>query len=166
MRMHRVKKSKSNRSSARLGWGIFLFAWVLFIWGHSLVAGTFSSTESGRFVVLFTPLFHAAGIFDTEVMTFVVRKCAHFSEYAVLSVVIANNCRVHGWKAEHIAAAHLASFVIACIDESIQVFVPGRTSSARDIAIDTAGLVVGAAISWILFYAKRRKSRQGPKCEI
>ena len=73
-----------NLSRRTLAWGAALLLWVGFVWGHSLVGGAASSAESGRVVALLRPLFEATGVTDLDLMTFVVRKCAHFSEYAVL----------------------------------------------------------------------------------
>lgn len=69
-----------NLSRRTLAWGAALLLWVGFVWGHSLVGGAASSAESGRVVALLRPLFEATGVTDLDLMTFVVRKCAHFSE--------------------------------------------------------------------------------------
>jgi VanZ family protein len=156
MTKHMLKHA-STRLPPRWGWAVFLFVWLMFIWGHSFVVGPDSSMESGRFVELLTPLFHAAGVFDTETMMFVVRKFAHFSEYFILSIIVANNCRVHGWKYSKALIAHLYSIAVPFIDESIQLFIPGRQSSLRDVVIDTVGLAVGAFFTWAYFRHKHAK---------
>ena len=37
----------------------------------------------------------------------------------------------------------LAGFAVACLDETIQRFVPGRGPSFLDVGIDTLGVVMG-----------------------
>ena len=140
-------KSASRRV---LAWGVALVLWVCFIWGHSLVGGAASSLESGRVVALARPLFEALGVTDVDLMTFVVRKCAHFSEYAVLGVLassfwtrVAGRAAVQG---RAIAVGALLTALVPCVDESIQLLVPGRCASPRDVLIDLAGCMTGVAL--------------------
>ena len=48
---------------------------------------------------------------------------------------------------------------VACIDETIQHFIPGRSPGIRDIAIDTAGVAVGIGllIAGYHLYKKRKQ---------
>ena len=36
--------------------------------------------------------------------------------------------------------------LIACVDEALQCFVPGRGPSFRDVAIDSAGILLGIGL--------------------
>jgi VanZ family protein len=40
------------------------------------------------------------------------------------------------------------TFLVACLDEWHQSFLPGRTSTVRDVLLDTAGAVLFNAICW------------------
>jgi VanZ family protein len=51
--------------------------------------------------------------------------------------------------------AGLAAFLYAVSDEVHQSFVPGRTSSVVDLAVDLAGAVTGVAAAWALIYHRR-----------
>lgn len=62
---------------------ILVALWVCFIWAHSLMNGTDSANESTRFVLFALPLLQRLGLSDIALATFVVRKCAHVSEYAI-----------------------------------------------------------------------------------
>ncbi|MGD0167084.1 MAG: VanZ family protein [Gaiellaceae bacterium] len=66
----------------------------------------------------------------------VLRKLAHASEYAVLALLL---LRALGrpWPALVLAAAYASG------DELHQHFVRGRIGSPWDVAIDTAGAVIG-----------------------
>lgn len=129
-------------------WAVALVVWVAFIWGHSLVQGPQSSLESGAVVGLLRPLFEAVGVTDADVMSLVVRKCAHFSEYAVLGVLVRGllAARWRGSGAPALPAGYLAALV-PVIDESIQLLVPGRSGSPVDVCIDLAGLLAGVLLS-------------------
>lgn len=154
--------SLRNVSRRTLAWGAALLLWVAFVWGHSLIGGTASSAESGRVVALLRPLFQAVGVSDANLMTFVVRKAAHFSEYAVLGA-IARTFWVR--LAAELAAPRVAlltlgtalTALVPCLDETIQLFVPGRCGSARDVLIDLSGAVTGAFICWLFSRVKTRE---------
>ena len=79
------KNDSARRPSFR--WAVALCCWVAFIWGHSLIQGPQSSLESGMVVAIVRPVFEALGVTDVNIMTLIVRKGAHFSEYAVLGVL-------------------------------------------------------------------------------
>lgn len=67
---------------------------------------------------------------------FIVRKLAHFTEYAILGVLAARAFRnLPRWFL--ISAALVA--VYALLDEYHQSFVPSRTASILDSFIDMAG---------------------------
>ena len=69
----------------------------------------------------------------------VLRKLAHFGEYAVLGALLARALRFQA------AAAALGS-LYAVTDELHQAFVGGRHGSPLDWALDTAGVVAGVVL--------------------
>jgi len=76
----------------------------------------------------------------------VLRKLAHASEYAVLSLLL---YRALGRELE----AFLVGFAYAVTDEVHQAFVTGRHASPFDVAMDAAGLAFGLLL---LHLARRR----------
>lgn len=139
-----MKESIKGRRGAFLA----VFLWVLFIWGHSLVQGGASSAESGVFVNLVRPLLEALGVHDETTMSFVVRKCGHFSEYLVLGLLVHH--AVHPvWTKWSARLGGMLLFLVAVpsLDETIQIFVPGRHSAVRDVFIDIAGAAAGLLIA-------------------
>jgi len=74
----------------------------------------------------------------------VVRKCAHFLEYAVLAILVmrgfAGNAEApaRSFKMTFLSVLLLCAMV-ATIDEVHQHFVPSRTGSPYDVLLDTAG---------------------------
>jgi VanZ family protein len=78
---------------------------------------------------------------------FILRKLAHLTVFAVLTVLLFRAFRLHVTRPTY--AWLLAIFVAvlyACSDEWHQTFVPGREGTVRDIVIDCLG-VVGV---WVL----------------
>lgn len=96
-------------------------------------------------------------------LQFAVRKCAHFTAYAVLGVLIW--CALYGLrKGYRYALAVGFSFLYACSDEIHQYFVPGRSCEFRDVLIDTSGAATGALAALsitALALHFRQKSKKG-----
>ena len=75
---------------------------------------------------------------------YVLRKCAHMIEYAVLGLLL---LRALGRE----LPAFVAALAYAAIDELHQHFVPGRHASPVDVVIDAVGVTIG-----LLVWARRR----------
>lgn len=147
-----------RRSLAR--WAVAFACWVAFVWGRSLVQGPDSALESGRFVALLRPLFELVGVGDVDLMSFVVRKCAHFSEYAVLGAIAHGLfSRLVAWRRVPAWAGALAVAAVPVADECIQLFVPGRSGTVRDVLIDLAGAAAGALLARAVARARARGPR-------
>ncbi|MGI6230666.1 MAG: VanZ family protein [Tractidigestivibacter sp.] len=155
--------------SSDAAWRVILALWVCFIWGHSLVSGPDSSIESLRFVALFEPAFRMLGVTDASTMNFVVRKVGHFSEHLVLGLLCVRVFRSR-LDCALISGGHAAwrafwpilaiCIVVPLVDESIQIFTPGRCSSFFDSLLDMCGAAAGIAVGTILLrhFKKRLRS--------
>lgn len=78
-----------------------------------------------------------------------VRTCAHFLEYAGLSVLI-YNALYHSCGKVRPVLSVILSFLYAVTDEVHQLFVEGRAAQISDIIIDTFGAVSGIAVLTVL----------------
>lgn len=147
---------------ARRAWVVALVVWVAFVWGHSLASGDVSGAESGLFVGLLRPLFAALGVTDPDLMSFVVRKCAHFTEYAILGVIVVGNVR-SSWAAvgPRSLLFVLVGVAVPFVDESIQLLVPGRAGMLRDVLIDLSGLACGLLLAWLVAWRRGRLAQAG-----
>ncbi len=81
----------------------------------------------------------------------IVRKTAHFMEYAILASAI----ELHYWITKRkgirfILLSILFSFLYAATDEFHQLFVPGRSGECKDVMIDTVGAATGAFLFYFL----------------
>jgi VanZ family protein len=70
---------------------------------------------------------------------FVLRKCAHMTEYAILAVLLVRATGSYAW-------AFALAVAYAATDEVHQLFVRGRHGSALDVAVDAVGAVIGLAV--------------------
>ena len=105
---------------------------------------------------------HLADATVREVV-FLVRKCAHLTEYAVLALFIWRAIRKpvrldsRPWKWRE--ALNVLGWVAlyAATDEFHQLFVPSRQASVWDVLIDTSGAALGLLAVWV-FYRWRTPS--------
>jgi len=80
-----------------------------------------------------------------------LRKIAHFSLYFFLASIIMVLCRVQGlsWR-KALFISLPAAVTYAIIDETHQWFVDGRGASIRDVAIDSAGAMLGIVAVYLV----------------
>ena len=139
---------------------IILFCLILcFIWGNSMLSREVSGEISHFIADLFGGEQGA-----TEEGHHLVRKLAHFSEFAALGAVF---WLLSGeYTKDRTKRAISASFVgvfVPLSDETIQIF-SGRGPAITDVWIDAAGYATGAVlIALIAFFLLRRKARASGK---
>ncbi|MCD7893183.1 MAG: VanZ family protein [Erysipelotrichaceae bacterium] len=90
-----------------------------------------------------------------SISEFIVRKAAHMSEYALLSLSLIFGFYKSGFSLKYIIIdTLLVTFLYACSDEMHQLLVSGRAGQFRDVIIDTCGGMIATFL--YLFYSKRR----------
>jgi VanZ family protein len=83
------------------------------------------------------------------------RKAGHFTEYAVLALLLWRAIRQpqkndrRAWRWDEAGLALSVVFLYAASDELHQVFVNGRTALVSDVVIDTIGGVTGLLLLWL-----------------
>ena len=88
------------------------------------------------------------------IINHIVRKTAHFTEYAVLSITFAMHLTVIGWRRRWILILPvILSFLYASTDEFHQTFVSERAGMFKDVMLDTSGALVGSILFTLLLYA-------------
>lgn len=131
--------------------GILTVAWLAFIWGNSMLPGEDSSAVSGWAAEVLSIVF-GPRVQEAE---FLLRKLAHFSEFALLGVLLTWNRRLWQWPGRFSAPA-LLGLLAAMTDETIQRFSPGRASMVTDVWIDFAGVCTGILISLLLTHRQNK----------
>lgn len=136
---------------------LFLIALNLsFIWGNSMMSGPESSEISSGVLAWVTETLGTV-IPNGE---HVIRKLAHFSEFACLGLLFGWLSVLRQEKGFHLFAMPLLfGSMSALVDETIQVLVPGRGPSVVDVWIDTAGVAAGILLL-LLGYSIARKHKQ------
>jgi VanZ family protein len=113
--------------------------WVpVILWGaliFMLSTSAFSAANTAKIIdPLLRFLIPEISGASVEVGHTLVRKLAHFTEYGILFWLL-----IRGPMAERPYLALMLCVVYALTDEGHQVFVPGRTASLYDVALDSTG---------------------------
>jgi VanZ family protein len=94
---------------------------------------------------------------------FILRKCAHVGEYAVLGLLLLRAATLMTNYKRSIPIRYLSvlgvCLVVAATDEFHQTFVASRGASATDVMIDSVGSIVGLLIG--AAFARRRSIKLG-----
>ena len=123
--------------------------WMIFIFIMSHTNGNDSSNQSNFIAEIILKV-----IRDT--LTFIIRKAAHMSEYAILLLLLyyalSNVISKHT-----LSLSLLVTFIYACSDEFHQLFIPGRSGQFKDVLIDTSGALIMLMI--IFLWQRKKKSK-------
>ena len=84
----------------------------------------------------------------------VLRKVAHFLEFAVLGILLTGT--FHGARNFTLAKPMLFAVLTAMTDETIQSFTPGRNCALSDVWLDAAGALTGAVLLWLIFKLRKK----------
>ena len=137
-------------------WGpVAAWAAVIFLASTSWFSGPHTDSLLRPFLVR---LFPAASAHTIDAIHAVIRKAAHFSEYAVFGWLIARALRdARGWQLHHALLAVALAGTYAVSDELHQRFVPGRTAAFDDVLIDTLGAATAQVLIAVLWFRRRRR---------
>lgn len=128
------------------------------IWGNSVLPGGTSMELSDGFLSLLSqrlPILAGIG-------SMLIRKLAHFSEFTCLGLLLGWLFRLMGARGFHgVTSPALMGTLAACVDETIQRYVPGRESSLIDVWIDIGGVCTGILLLHLGYCCiRRRKERK------
>lgn len=88
---------------------------------------------------------------NINTLNHVIRKCAHFSSYLVLALLVLNALRKgERLKVKTVILTFAICALYASSDEFHQLFVPGRGPQVKDVFIDIAGAIVGIGLYSLL----------------
>ena len=125
---------------------LLICANLAFIWGNSLMTGTESGALSGGVLAWINAFLNLEGA-GAEMLHHIIRKAAHFTEFACLGMLLAWHFGMADVKGTALGAFPLLDGLLAaCIDETIQIFVDGRASDLMDVWTDTFGVLTGITI--------------------
>jgi VanZ family protein len=131
-----------------------------------LSTGTFGTQFSASLLAKILAFLHVSvSPMAFHTLHTLVRKLAHFTEYAIFSVLLYLNFLPYlrsPWRTRAAIWAISIAAAYSLTDEFHQLFVPGRTASLRDSGLDSLGAVFGIfVIYWEhrLFWVKDSSPR-------
>lgn len=150
-----------KRTKARMTVCLTLTALALvFIWGNSLLPAEISGGFSTWLMDVIAPVFGGETSGTGGAGDGLLRKVAHVTEFCWLGLCLSWLMHMlRTKKMEVFLFAVTAGVAVACIDESIQFFVPGRGPGWKDVGIDTAGLLLGIGVISLIHYFSQQKMK-------
>ncbi len=136
---------KGKRTCSWLWW-VACVLWLGMIFGQSCIVADRSAAESQGLLAYFVQFFPSL----TEA---ILRKLAHFAEFAILGLLLSQCLRCD------LLQPLFAGLLCAMCDESIQIFVEGRAAMVQDVWIDFAGITVAVLITFALRRLIHRKKQ-------
>ena len=154
---------RKDRITSCILWCVSLL-WISFIFINSLQTGNESGEMSGSVTDIINAVLGAIHP-SLHVSHFFVRKAAHFSEFALLALLLCfsvrsvtrqNDTKKHNllW----VFTAFAGAVAVASADETLQLFVDGRAGSVRDVLIDSSGAACATLVFFFVMCLIKRKN--------
>lgn len=124
--------------------------WALAIFIMSSFNAEESANQSNFIVNIIASIFNINNI---SLLSLIIRKLAHFTEYLILGVLVINMFTKNNVRKSYILSI-LLCIIYATSDEIHQIFTPGRACQIKDILIDSIGSITGIYLFKLL---KKRK---------
>lgn len=125
---------------------LLTFIWVAIIFLFSLQpAETSERISTGLGQKLMEMCFPNMSEEGWEILHFLIRKAGHFTEFLILGIfstltTLQTKIRWKKW------IRVLFCVLVATMDETIQLFVDGRSGQVSDVILDSSGALVGIVI--------------------
>lgn len=163
-----TKNNNLWQIALRIVFTVALLACIAFIFRNSLQEGTLSSARSRAVMEKINEILSVVHL--GPLSEHLVRKLAHFCEFTLEGFLLMLCLRVYTNRfVRHVSWPLLGGMTTALMDETIQLWSPGRSSQVRDVWIDMAGVVFGIFVALVLllilrgmmsFYAVKQENRR------
>ena len=150
----------STRKKVCIAVAIAASVWALIVFSNSVRGGVESNQQSLGLLAVLMRWLPFLRRFNNVNFHLILRKAAHLTEYAILGGLLARAfaCK-KDCKLALFVAPLLTGAVLAAIDETIQLYTPGRSGKASDVLLDTVGVVIGILI--FRLWRKKHKKEEG-----
>lgn len=154
------KDRKLTRKKILIWFLLALWMSVIFLFSSQNAdeSGALSQGFLHRFILWLFPNSMTKNPETVDFMEFLLRKCAHMTEYAILGILI--DIQMHCYQLfqkerKYVIAAVILVMLYACTDEFHQLFVAGRSGQFRDVMIDTCGGLIGILVYQVVKHRRR-----------
>lgn len=138
----------NKRIFLRIVFAVLTLVFLAYIWWNSAQNGVNSSGMSKGVLSYVSDVFVLFGI-DMDTAEHIIRKLAHFTEFSILGFLLGGDVVL--WKSS-LKYAYMPLFLgllVALLDETIQIFAIGRSSSVKDVWLDFSGIIFGTIVLYI-----------------
>ncbi|MGN0984654.1 MAG: VanZ family protein [Gemmiger sp.] len=166
--MHNENKTSPWLIAFRVIFTVALAACVVFIFKNSLETAVVSSAHSQAMMAKINEALSLVRLGPLSEHS--VRKLAHFAEFMMEGFLLMLCLRVYtAHFVRHMSWPLLGGMATALMDETIQLRVPGRSSSVTDVWIDMTGIVAGVFVALVIlliirgitaFYRIKKENRR------
>ena len=131
-------------------WHAALLLYTAFIYSNSLTPADLSSQESGAVLRMLYSVLGELGLAAPWLTEHVVRKCAHFGEYFILGLLLTKSLNHTKLKSQGRVWGQLyLTTALPFIDETLQLFTPGRSGQISDVWLDMGGMTAGTVLFFL-----------------
>lgn len=140
---------------------ILIILQLLLIFSFSSENGKRSSGRSRKLVNTIVNVYKKVAGVDIDnkeiikKIEYPIRKCAHFTLYFVLGVVVIEFFLTFDLNHPYIISI-IFSYISACLDEVHQTFVPMRTGKITDTFVDAIGFIISIFIIYLIGKKEKR----------
>lgn len=131
---------------------ILVLIWMIIIFIMSSFNAEDSANQSNFIVNIIANILNINNI---SLLSLIIRKLAHFTEYLILGTLVINMFTKNNAKKTYLLSI-LLCIIYAISDEIHQIFTPGRACQIKDILIDSIGSITGIYLYKLI--SKRKKS--------
>ena len=107
----------------------------------AIIYATSSPTATGGNTQMLLEKYLPITLAQAEILNFIIRKFIHLSAFGILAFFIYNS-----FAKKHFLMAWIMTTLFAATDEIHQFFVPDRTGSVWDVALDSLGAFIALAL--------------------
>ena len=144
-----MQKTSPWLIAARVIFTFALIACIVFIFSNSMQIGDVSEAASGRVLLLMKKVFTRLGMpgAANQLTDHIVRKLAHFCEYALEGFLLTLCLRVYTRHFfVHISWPVLGGLLAARADEALRMFSGGRSGRLTAVWLDLSGVMAGILV--------------------
>jgi len=140
---------KDNRIKKIILWTIVI-TYTLWIFHNSAQTGKVSANLSQTLSYRIYNSLQFLHFMPFQLFHTLIRKFAHFSEYALLGILVSTVSSHTIQERKQKMVIILWMILVPILDEGIQYFTPGRSAELRDCFIDMCGYSFGFLITYLI----------------
>ena len=141
--MKEIRPLRSSSYKKQIFWTALTLFYLLFIYSNSMRTAPESTVQSQGLLGLIEKIFPFV-IRHLGLTEHILRKMAHFGEYLVLGMLLAQTVKTYGYlRLRQFWIVLAGGFLMAAADEGIQLFTEGRSGQFSDVMLDLCGVMAG-----------------------